>query len=254
MGRTVVLPDTQLTVTEEDSALGIVDGPNLNQLVQGLNMMGAKPSSIIAILQGIKISRCFAGRTGGSMMLNDKRFHTTVLALLISIGFPVQANTQSSQPQVQENDFRSDFLMFDELDELTTGAVRKREEVFKYCLNVSDQAMEARNAVMMKRMAKIEAEVDQKLDRLEERIAVLRTWTERRDEFLARSSDSLIQIFQTMRSDAAALQLTELGPGVAASVVAKLEPKYSSAILAEMKPDDAAKITMILTSAMATDE
>jgi len=187
-------------------------------------------------------------------MLNDKRFHMTVLALLISIGFPVQANTQSSQPQVQDNDFRADFLMFDELDELTTGAVRKREEVFKYCLNVSDQAMEARNAVMMKRMAKIEAEVDQKLDQLEERIAVLRTWTERRDEFLARSSDSLIQIFQTMRSDAAALQLTELGPGVAASVVAKLEPKYSSAILAEMKPDDAAKITMILTSAMATDE
>ena len=53
-GETVVLPDTQLTVSEEDSALGIVDGPNLNQLVQGLNMMGAKPSSIIAILQGIK--------------------------------------------------------------------------------------------------------------------------------------------------------------------------------------------------------
>ena len=107
---------------------------------------------------------------------------------------------------------------------------------------------------MMKRMAQIEAEVDQKLDQLEERIAVLRSWTERRDEFLARSSESLIQIFQTMRSDAAALQLTELGPGVAASVVAKLEPKYSSAILAEMKPDDAAKITMILTSAMETDE
>ena len=50
------------------------------------------------------------------MMLNDKRFHMTVLALLISIGFPEQANTQSSQPQVQDNDFRADFLMFDELD------------------------------------------------------------------------------------------------------------------------------------------
>ncbi len=53
-GQTVVTPDTQIQVTEDEQAIGIVDGPDLNQLVQGLNMMGAKPSNIIAILQGIK--------------------------------------------------------------------------------------------------------------------------------------------------------------------------------------------------------
>ena len=53
-GVTAVEPDTQLIVSEEEGALGIVNGPDLNQLVQGLNMMGAKPSSVIAILQGIK--------------------------------------------------------------------------------------------------------------------------------------------------------------------------------------------------------
>ena len=53
-GVTAVEPDTQIVVNEADSSIGIVEGPDLNQLVQGLNMMGAKPSNIIAILQGIK--------------------------------------------------------------------------------------------------------------------------------------------------------------------------------------------------------
>ncbi|MEM9277730.1 MAG: flagellar basal body P-ring protein FlgI [Pseudomonadota bacterium] len=53
-GVTAVVPDTQIIVSEEESSIGIVEGPDLNQLIKGLNMMGAKPSSIIAILQGIK--------------------------------------------------------------------------------------------------------------------------------------------------------------------------------------------------------
>lgn len=53
-GVTAIEPSSEIVVSEEEQALGIVEGPDLNQLVQGLNMMGAKPSSIIAILQGIK--------------------------------------------------------------------------------------------------------------------------------------------------------------------------------------------------------
>ncbi|MBO6814741.1 MAG: flagellar basal body P-ring protein FlgI [Rhizobiaceae bacterium] len=53
-GETVVTPNTQIEVFEEPGSLGIVDAPTLQQLVNGLNMMGAKPTSIIAILQGIK--------------------------------------------------------------------------------------------------------------------------------------------------------------------------------------------------------
>jgi flagellar P-ring protein FlgI len=53
-GETVVLPDTEVGVLEQDSTINIVDGPDLQQLVNGLNMMGANPSAIIAILQAIK--------------------------------------------------------------------------------------------------------------------------------------------------------------------------------------------------------
>ncbi len=53
-GVTVVEPNTTIEVNEDGKALGIVRGPTLQQLVSGLNKMGAKPSGIIAILQGIK--------------------------------------------------------------------------------------------------------------------------------------------------------------------------------------------------------
>lgn len=53
-GVTVVEPNTEIIVSEGEGTVGIVEGPDLQQLVNGLNMMGAKPSGIIAILQGIK--------------------------------------------------------------------------------------------------------------------------------------------------------------------------------------------------------
>ena len=53
-GETVVVPNTEIIVSEGEGTVGIVEGPDLQQLVNGLNMMGAKPTSIIAILQGIK--------------------------------------------------------------------------------------------------------------------------------------------------------------------------------------------------------
>ena len=53
-GVTTVVPTTEIRVSEGEGSLGIVEGPDLQQLVNGLNMMGAKPTSIIAILQGIK--------------------------------------------------------------------------------------------------------------------------------------------------------------------------------------------------------
>lgn len=53
-GVTAEEPNTYVDVQETGGALGIVDGPSLRDLVNGLNSMGAKPSGIIAILQAIK--------------------------------------------------------------------------------------------------------------------------------------------------------------------------------------------------------
>jgi flagellar P-ring protein precursor FlgI len=53
-GQTVVLPDTTITADQEGGKVAIVNGTSLHTLVRGLNRMGLKPPSIIAILQAIK--------------------------------------------------------------------------------------------------------------------------------------------------------------------------------------------------------
>jgi flagellar basal body P-ring protein FlgI len=53
-GQTVVIPDTVITADQEGGSVNVVQGSNLQTLVGGLNRMGLKPNSIIAILQAIK--------------------------------------------------------------------------------------------------------------------------------------------------------------------------------------------------------
>jgi flagellar P-ring protein precursor FlgI len=55
-GKTVVVPESFVTVNQEGANLAIMGGTNLETLVRGLNMMGLKPTGIIAILQAIKTS------------------------------------------------------------------------------------------------------------------------------------------------------------------------------------------------------
>lgn len=53
-GQTAVEDFTAIEVERPDSKLAILDGPDLQTLVAGLNRLGVKPDGIIAILQGIK--------------------------------------------------------------------------------------------------------------------------------------------------------------------------------------------------------
>ncbi|MGE0024310.1 MAG: flagellar basal body P-ring protein FlgI, partial [Hyphomicrobium sp.] len=55
-GETVVVPESFVTVNQDGANLAIMGGTNLETLVRGLNMMGLKPTGIIAILQAIKTS------------------------------------------------------------------------------------------------------------------------------------------------------------------------------------------------------
>ncbi|GHC64564.1 flagellar basal body P-ring protein FlgI [Limoniibacter endophyticus] len=53
-GETVIEPSTDIQVDQDDANMAIIEGPNLNELVDGLNRLGVKPDGIISILQGIK--------------------------------------------------------------------------------------------------------------------------------------------------------------------------------------------------------
>ena len=53
-GETAVEPLTAIEASQPDARVAVLDGPNLETLVSGLNRLGVKPDGIIAILQGIK--------------------------------------------------------------------------------------------------------------------------------------------------------------------------------------------------------
>ncbi|WP_198174208.1 flagellar basal body P-ring protein FlgI [Mesorhizobium xinjiangense] len=53
-GETAVEPSTIIDAEQEDGRVAMLDGPDLQTLVAGLNRIGVKPDGIIAILQGIK--------------------------------------------------------------------------------------------------------------------------------------------------------------------------------------------------------
>ncbi|MDE1159717.1 MAG: flagellar basal body P-ring protein FlgI [Neorhizobium sp.] len=53
-GQTAVQPQTDIQAQKTGGALNVVEGPDLQTLVAGLNSIGVKPDGIIAILQGIK--------------------------------------------------------------------------------------------------------------------------------------------------------------------------------------------------------
>jgi flagellar P-ring protein precursor FlgI len=54
LGETAVEPNTIVTAEQPDSKLAVLDGAELQTLVQGLNILGVSPPDVIAILQAIK--------------------------------------------------------------------------------------------------------------------------------------------------------------------------------------------------------
>ncbi|TKT77484.1 flagellar basal body P-ring protein FlgI [Aquamicrobium sp. LC103] len=53
-GETEIEPFTAIEANQPDARVAMLDGPNLETLVSGLNKLGVRPDGIIAILQGIK--------------------------------------------------------------------------------------------------------------------------------------------------------------------------------------------------------
>ncbi|MFK5980418.1 MAG: MotE family protein [Rhizobiaceae bacterium] len=136
------------------------------------------------------------------------------------------------------------------VSDFVAGAVMNNNDMLSYCINISDAATEARNSILQKMMKETESKIADKLTMLEAKTATLKEWVDRRDMFMKSANRSLVSIFETMRPDAAASQLTELKIGLAAAIILKLQPKISSAIMTEIPPKHAAKITAMLTSAI----
>jgi flagellar motility protein MotE (MotC chaperone) len=123
------------------------------------------------------------------------------------------------------------------------------DEIQRFCSNIADAARDRRYALQREQLASLQADIDKRMKMLEAKRAEYEDWLKRRNDFIAKAKDSIIEIYANMKPDGAAPQLTDLPPELAAAILMKLPPRQASLILAEMDPKSAARLTGIMASA-----
>jgi flagellar motility protein MotE (MotC chaperone) len=121
--------------------------------------------------------------------------------------------------------------------------------VQQYCTNIANPAAEARFAWQKQALVDIERQLSERIALLDAKMAELQKWVTRRDEFIDKARQNLVQIYTRMRPDAAASQLSAMDEETASAVLLKLEPRTASLILNEMEPTQAARLTTIIGGA-----
>lgn len=119
----------------------------------------------------------------------------------------------------------------------------------RYCRAVLEPAREARYAHQAIELKALGKELDDRIARIEARIAELKEWVARREDFASRTSDQLVTIYSGMRPESASEQLAKIDESSAAAILSKLAPRVASQILNDMPSDKAARLAMILMGA-----
>ncbi|MFD1985856.1 MotE family protein [Mesorhizobium newzealandense] len=133
--------------------------------------------------------------------------------------------------------------------QLTREKAPDQSEIERFCSNIADAARDRRYALQAQEMKQLQAGIDQRMKALEEKRAEYETWLKRREVFLARAEDGVVQIYAGMKPDAAAERLAIVNADLAAAILMKLDSRKASVILNEMDQKAAATLTGIMASA-----
>ena len=131
----------------------------------------------------------------------------------------------------------------------TAQPVASGDEIERFCTNIQDPARDRRYALQRQQLLDLQADIDKRIKLLEEKRADYESWLKRRDNFVAKATDGVVEIYSKMKPDGAAPQLTDMPPDLAAAILMKLEPKQSSLILSEMDAKVAAGLARIMAAA-----
>ncbi|AQT44266.1 MotE family protein [Bartonella sp. M0177] len=129
------------------------------------------------------------------------------------------------------------------------SANASQDEIEKFCGNIDSQAADARFELQSQQLQQLRMQIDDRIKVLEEKRQEYENWLNKRNEFLAKAQDSLVNIISKMRPDAAAAQLALVDDFAAAAIMLKLTPRVSSAIMNELPPEKSANLTKVLVSA-----
>ncbi|WP_062014276.1 MotE family protein [Aureimonas sp. AU4] len=119
-------------------------------------------------------------------------------------------------------------------------------DVQRYCANIADPALDARNALQLKKVQDAEAQLSERIAQLEAKRQEVQGWIAERKAFLESTTGIMTDIYAAMKPDAAAAQLAGLDRPVAASLLTRLKSRQASAILAEMPAPVAAELADLI--------
>ena len=122
-------------------------------------------------------------------------------------------------------------------------------EIQQFCTSIADPARDQRYLLQKQELEKLQADVDQRIAVLEQRRAEYEDWLTQRNAFMRQAEGNLVEIYKKMKADAAAPQLQEVNPLLAAAIIMKLPARQSSLILSEMEAEKAAMVAAIMSSA-----
>jgi flagellar motility protein MotE (MotC chaperone) len=128
-----------------------------------------------------------------------------------------------------------------------------QSEIERYCGALAPGASEARAAYQLRRLADLEVQVREAVEKLEAREQAAREWVTKRDEMMKAATDDVVAIYAKMPAENAAPKLAAMDEVTAAAVLAKLNPRTASAILSEMETEKAAKLSTLLAGALPSD-
>ncbi|CAN5118102.1 hypothetical protein BH10PSE7_BH10PSE7_30810 [soil metagenome] len=129
------------------------------------------------------------------------------------------------------------------------GAADGQSDSQQYCVNIGNQAADARFAWQAKTIGDLEKEIDKRIAELDAKRAEYQAWLQARDELLAKAGGHVVEIYAKMRPEASALQIAALDDPMAAALLTKFNARTASAILNEMESGRAAQLAKAMVNA-----
>lgn len=166
------------------------------------------------------------------------RFAAIAGAFLVPAAMPAPSGAQTALPSL--------------LDQPPPAA--NRDDIRRFCANITDAARERRYAVQREELEKLRADIEAKIAAMDEKRVALERWAKRREDFSKMASEGLVEVYAKMRPDAAAQRMEKLPSDLTAALLTKLAPRAAGTILNEMSPDQAATVTVIMSAAADKNE
>ena len=127
-------------------------------------------------------------------------------------------------------------------------------EIARYCGALAPSASEARATYQLRRLADLEREVRDEVEKLETREATTREWVTKREDMMKAATEDVLAIYGKMAPEAAAADLAAMDEGLATAVLSRLNPRTASDILGEMPAEKGAKLSTLIAGAPGADK